>query len=157
MEKKLKPSLQRQDTKSLMPLNLSEDLSADKDLPLWAKVRNKKVSTLKESTKEENYVKERLVDCKRTQSDPDGVCESPEGALLATNLGHVPSSVSTETWPLAGRKELSLPRTTHMRVEGSDNQVTEGFTGPHFWPNRGACLQKPEVRAPVLIQFQPQI
>ena len=36
-----------------------------------------------------------------------------------------------------------------MRVEGSDLQVTEGFTGLHVWLNQGACLQRSDEMAPV--------
>jgi len=71
---------------------------------------------------------------KRKDVDPQGACDSSDGARrFSMNLGHSSSSVSTETWPLEGRKELGLPRTTHMCVEGSDLQVTEWFLCLYVW------------------------
>jgi len=56
---------------------------------------------------------------KRNDVGPLRAVGGTEGARRnKTNLVHASSSVSMETWPLVGDKELGFPRTMHIRTEG---------------------------------------
>jgi len=150
MEECNKLSLKRQDIEPSIPYKHSKDLSAGKCLPLWAKERNGNNKTMKSKKMNEDLLEEEKEVLKRPKKASSS---SITFTLDLPNLNspcHAQCSVFHDLISSKrDRKEQGIPRTTHMRLGGSNSIVTEGYTDPPIWLRLGGRLQRPFGMAPV--------
>ena len=116
----------------------SQILQDFKDLPLRGKFNAKEVSDRK-----------KITSCLIIKD----YCQSERvGPLIRTCMSAkaiTPTKIPSHPEKNSG----GFPPTTYMRVEGSDLQVTEGFTGSHIWLSLGGRLQRPDGREPLFFAY----